>query len=151
METKVVEMPDGYEFSHVGDNGEIIVKKIKGKYPLSVKEIVGRDWCVTYGGEVEDFPFSRDINQLSTKQRAEAFLALMQLVELRDAWNKVDGFVVDWSDYEQDKWCIVTEKKKISLELYGERSRVLFFYDKKTAKNFYSEFESLIETAKELL
>lgn len=151
MKTKAVEMPDGYEFSHVGDNGEIIVKKIKSKYPLSVKEVGDRDWCIASNGEVDDFPFSRNINQLSTKERAEAFLALMQLVELRDAWNKVDGFVVDWNDFEQDKWCITPSSGNVEFNIYGNMSRVLFFNTLEKAKLFAETFKYLILTAKELL
>ena len=34
----------------------------------------------------------------------EAFIALNKLFTLAEAWNKEDGFVPDFSDWEQDKW-----------------------------------------------
>ena len=34
----------------------------------------------------------------------EALIALNKLFTLAEAWNKEDGFVPDFSDWEQDKW-----------------------------------------------
>lgn len=34
----------------------------------------------------------------------EALIALNKLFTIADAWNKEDGFVPDFSDWEQDKW-----------------------------------------------
>ncbi len=34
----------------------------------------------------------------------EALIALNKLFTLAEAWNKEDGFVSDFSDWEQDKW-----------------------------------------------
>lgn len=153
MKTKAVEMPDGYEFSHVGENGEIIIKEIVSKYPLSVGDIKERAWFINGVGGIEPTNTDKflDNNQLSTKERAEAFLALMQLVELRDAWNKVDGFVSDWSDSSQTKYCIYYFKTKPNVDASFLVKKVLFFGSKETAQLFLEKFAQLIETAKELL
>ena len=34
----------------------------------------------------------------------EALIALNKLFTIAQAWNKEDGFVPDFSDWEQDKW-----------------------------------------------
>ena len=41
-----------------------------------------------------------DINPL----HIEALIALNRLFTIAEAWNKEDGFVPDFSDWEQDKW-----------------------------------------------
>ena len=42
----------------------------------------------------------RDINP----KHLEALIALNKLFTIAEAWNKADGFVPDFSDWEQDKW-----------------------------------------------
>lgn len=44
--------------------------------------------------------FVRDINP----KHIEALIALNKLFTIAEAWNKEDGFVSDYSDWEQDKW-----------------------------------------------
>lgn len=41
-----------------------------------------------------------DINPM----HIEALIALNELFTIAEAWNKADGFVPDFSDWEQDKW-----------------------------------------------
>jgi hypothetical protein len=149
METKNVKMPAGYEFSHIGANGEIIVKKIAPKYPINVDEIRNRNWYIDGSGEIDEIEKYYEKTQLSTKERAEAFLALMQLVELRDAWNEIDGFVANWSSGW--KHCIDINSDKINHQLYYITQRVLYFGSDETARLFAKTFKDLIETAKELL
>lgn len=42
-----------------------------------------------------------DINPM----HIEALIALNELFTIAQAWNKEDGFVPDFSDWHQDKWC----------------------------------------------
>lgn len=44
--------------------------------------------------------FVSDINS----KHIEALIALNKLFTIAEAWNKEDGFVSDFSDWEQDKW-----------------------------------------------
>ena len=44
--------------------------------------------------------FVTDINPM----HIEALIALNRLFTIAEAWNKEDGFVPDFSDWEQDKW-----------------------------------------------
>lgn len=46
---------------------------------------------------------SRLVEDINTRH-LEALIALNQLFTIAEAWNKEDGFVPDFSDWEQDKW-----------------------------------------------
>lgn len=52
-------------------------------------------------------PKSGDVKRLVTDinpKHLEALIALNKLFTIAQAWNKEDGFVPDFSDWEQDKW-----------------------------------------------
>lgn len=150
MEVKVT-IPEGCEVDSEKSTFEnIVFKKIKNKYLVSVKEIKGRNWHtgITGGVHKTETPYI-DINQLSTKDRAAAFLALMQLVELRDAWNKIDGGVEwDWCDRN---YAIEYYNNKIQVDYYIGEYKVLHFRKKETKDSFLDTFRVLIKTARELL
>ena len=114
--------------------------KTENKLPMSVQEIPNRNWFLTH--KLEDY-------KLSTKERAEAFLALMQLVELRDAWN---------GDFDPE--ISKGEKKLFAINKYGDTILtsegyfsvgVLYFGKRLLRDKFAEQFKDLIETAKELL
>ena len=152
MKNVKIEIPKGYEIDESKSTfTNIVFKKIENKYPNSVLDINGRDWAISYSGVRKDIACSGDIDQISTKERAEAFLALMQLVELRDAYNKVDGFVVDWSNDEQDKFCICVYDNELTQETLRNTHKNLYFGSAETRDLFYEKHIDLIETAKELL
>lgn len=44
------------------------------------------------------------IKELNPKH-IEALIALNRLFTIAEAWNKADGFVPDFSDWNQNKWC----------------------------------------------
>ena len=52
------------------------------------------------GLKSNDFTLSGDINP----KHIEALIALNKLFTIAQAWNNEDGFVPDFSDWEQDKW-----------------------------------------------
>ena len=56
----------------------------KSRVVDSVKDIPNRDWYIDATGQIEDSD-SDDLNQMSTKERAEAVLALIQLIEIHAA------------------------------------------------------------------
>lgn len=48
-----------------------------------------------------------DIEQLVSEvnpKHLDALIALNKLMTIAEAWNKEDGFVPDFSDWNQDKW-----------------------------------------------
>lgn len=55
------------------------------------------------GGDINLTDVAHLVNDLNTKQ-IEALTALNKLFTIAQAWNKEDGFVPDFSDWEQEKW-----------------------------------------------
>jgi len=128
-------------------------EKHEKKYPTTIEEVKGRKWSITNVGRViQLITPSKDINDLSTESRAKAFLALMQLVEYRDAWNEIDGFVVDWdSGYNQDKYIFKVVCNELEKYTAHKIQSALYFGSEETRDKFMEQFSDLIEEAKELL
>lgn len=150
-----IQIPEGYEIDKDKSTFEnIVLKPIENKYPTSVKDIY-RPYTITTNGTIVKFIPVVDEkstnNDLSSYQRAEAFLALMQLVELRDAYNKIDSFVPDWTDSKQFKYNITYRSGCMYLGKRIAIQSTLFFGNVKTRNLFYNNFKDLIEQAKELL
>lgn len=157
-----IEIPEGYEVDKDKSTFEkIVFKKIEIKYPLRVQEIqksnehyyfidlIGK---ISYVNRNSGLVLKRvEDNYLSSQKRAQAFLALMQLVELRDAWNKIDGKEVDWEDNICPKFSIFNKSNKISIGEGYYISYPISFAFKKTRDLFLETFKDLLETAKELL
>lgn len=158
MKSVKITPPEGFEIDNDKSTfEEIVFKPIKSKYPLSVMELdnnsgwfVNNQSMVNYRCNLEKRD-CLDNNLVSTKERAEAILALIQLVELRDAWNKIDGFVADWGNIEQDKHVIHIECNEIETTFYSEAYEVLYFGSRKTRDLFLETHRNLIETAKEFI
>ena len=75
----------------------------------------------------------------------------MQLVELRDAWNRIDGFVVNWNSDTQFKYIIDIYNEQPRFMYVYKTQKILYFGSEKTRGSFYATFRNLIKTAKELL
>ena len=85
----------------------------------------------------------------------EALIALNKLFTIAQAWNKEDGFVPDFSDWEQDKWfpwfvydkdaagfvCAYTNAARTHALAAG--GSPLFFKTSARAKQFGKQFEDL--------
>ena len=125
MKEILIEAPTGMEVYQ--ENNTIKFRNIENKLPMSVEEIPNRTWFLTHN--LEDY-------KLSTKVRAEAFLALMQLVELRDKWN---------GDSERHQFLITLSFSP------QKNSELISFKTFELRNQFAEQFKDLIETAKELL
>lgn len=55
------------------------------------------------GGDINLTDVAHLVNDINPKH-IEAMIALNKLFTIAQAWNKEDGFVPDFSDWEQDKW-----------------------------------------------
>lgn len=67
----------------------------------SARETLGLKPNVAY------IPKSGDVKRLVTDinpKHIKALIALNELFTIAQAWNKEDGFIPDFSDFEQDKW-----------------------------------------------
>ena len=98
----------------------------------SVKDIPNRKWYIDSTGEVVDSD-SDDLNQMSTEERAEAMLALIQLIEIHAAIEQE----VDASSY--------------FIEIRGlcdNRMIDFWFESEELADEFEYKHENLIETVR---
>lgn len=151
MKELKIEVPQGFEVDKEKSTFEKIVFKEINKLPLSVKEIPNRNWVIgqSLNSHIYQVHGTPSYSCLSTKERAKAFLALMQLVELRDAWN--GDWKVDWTNIRQIKYCLeFFGNETIPYETVS-RSTILVFHSSKLAVKFAKQFKDLIEEAKELL
>ena len=152
METKQIkiDVPQGYEIDKEKSTFEnIILKPIDVKLPLSVDELLNRFYYLDNLGEVCRIGATPTKNHVSTEKRAKAFLSLMQLVELRDAWN--GDWRADWNNENATKYSIVFNKDRKRLSSFTTCSCVLHFKTEELAEKFLAQFEGLINEAKELL
>lgn len=87
-------------------------------------------------------------NILPSQQAAKAHLAYMQLHQLRDCYRQ--GWLPDWEDDNQKKWCIYLDNNRFGIEsIYS--SQFLSFQSKEIAEKFLNNFKGLIETAGDLI
>ncbi len=88
-------------------------------------------------------------NTFATKEQAEASIALAQLSQLIKVYN--DGWVADWSNRSENKYCIRFCKNGLLKEISNFSSNFLSFKDAETRDLFLENFSDLILTAKTLL
>jgi hypothetical protein len=107
-------------------------KETKSRVVDSVKDIPNRDWFITAKGNVDNVSCD-DINQMSTKERAEAILALIQLIEIHAAIEQMDDVC----------------GSNIQLISFCKNRRVhLWFESWELAEEFGSKHKDLIETVR---
>ena len=151
-----IQIPDNCELIKDGDT--YIVKEKKQGPPRSWKE-----FCKNYPMQIGEAFINasseiivyeipslrherRDMNLCNSKEEAEAFLALMQLRQLRKAW------VGDWEPQINTFYCIIyPEENKLKVGTNFTINRSLSFQTKEIAEDFLNCFKDLCETAKILL
>ena len=87
-------------------------------------------------------------NVLPTKELAEAFLAMMQLMSLRQAW--IGDWKPDWKEGNTEKWGIIFEGDTLKVVFFRYCVMPLFFPTKEMAEEFRDCFEDLLISAREL-
>lgn len=153
-----IQIPDNCELIKDGDT--YIVREKKQEPPKSWEEFCKRypiqkgEAYINLESQVKEFGCSytspRDSKCICTSQKeAEAFLALMQLRQLRKAW------VGDWEPSRNVEYsAILVRKRTNKFEIsygYWEYNYLMTFPSKKMAEDFLSCFKDLCETAKILL
>lgn len=88
---------------------------------------------------------------VKSEERAKAIFSLLVLLEHRDHWNWNDGFMVDWTDSETNKWCITEINDQIDIINTSTNKKLLSFRNKESSIQFLETFNKLIYTAKDLL
>lgn len=159
MEVKI-QIPDNCELIKDGDT-YIVKEKKKNDKPRTWEEFCENyplrkdEFCISGGGIIKQV-YSLIIgknrtykNWCTSKQEAEAFLALMQLGQLRKAW------VGDWNPEIKKKYGIIYYSNLIrcfntDFGIFDTPS-LLTFPTKGMAEDFLNCFKDLCETAKILL
>lgn len=84
---------------------EVITNFESARKVLGVKQ--NADFYVVKRKRSEKVDHLEDVARLVSEvnpKHIEALIALNELFTIAQAWNKEDGFVPDFSDWEQDKW-----------------------------------------------
>lgn len=164
METKElkIQIPDGYEIDKDKSTFEkIVFKKKESTEPRSWEEycknhkgffyfINNNSQIITMG---KDFPASIPLhidyakNAIPSRELAEAFLAMMQLMSLRQAW--IGDWKPDWND--STNWCIIFRESKLKVDFYNYTAQPLSFPTKEMAEDFRDCFKDLLEIAQPLI
>lgn len=94
--------------------------------------------------------YDSDKNLLSSKEAAEAHLALIQLHRLRDCYRQ--GWIPNWKDEYSVKYAIVYNYDgELIVEDYIVTPIFLSFQSEELAKEFLNNFCELIEQAGDLI
>ena len=84
---------------------------------------------------------------LPSKELAEAFLAMMQLMSLRQEW--ISDWKPDWND--STNWCIIFREGELRVDFYNYTAQPLSFPTEEMATDFFNCFKDLLKIAKPLI
>ena len=95
---------------------------------------------------------------LPSKELAEAFLAMMQIMSLRHNWihkwsidnGMIDDWKPDWNT-SQYKYCITILDNEYTVDEFIHYHQTLSFPTRELAENFMNTFKDLLEIAKPLV
>lgn len=155
-QTIEIEVPEGYKAVYKEDTQKVEVVKVE--LPKTWEEFcennpVKRSEYFIHNGDIMNVIIGGLRNtttksMLPNKETAEAFIALMQLIQLRDCYRQ--GWKPDWQD-GTEKYIIVQYDNTISSEVNQRISKVLSFQSPNIRSKFLHNFRDLIERAKELI
>jgi hypothetical protein len=87
-------------------------------------------------------------NLIKDEPRAKAFIALMQLMNLRDEYRQ--GWKPNYDD-NSDKYVITYYNTAITCDMFIHYNAILSFQSAEIRDKFYANFKDLIEQAKEFI
>ena len=152
-----IQIPEGFEIDTNKSSlteGKIIFKKKENSLPTTNEEAVEflpeECYYIDPRGDITiaDDCDREDPNTIATKELAEAFLALMQLVKFRDIWN--EGWKPNF-DNGEDKYVIYIKSNKKVTSIFTHTNYSLSFKSEEIRDKFSETFDELIQTAKPLL
>lgn len=156
-QTIEIEVPEGYKAVYNKDTQKVEIVKVNlpksweefcDMFPKNTREyFINEGSCMT-GCSKERRHINIDKKVLPNIETAEAFLALMQLIQLRDCYWQ--GWKPNWKK-ACEKYCIYYENDNISPFNNIYNSRVLSFQSEEIRDEFLKNFSELIEKAKELI
>lgn len=153
MKTVTIEIPDDSELIKEGNIYKIcqVIPKTWEEfcknYSLHENKVYFNDYGEINLNIVDCGKRRTTPNWIINKQEAEAFLALMQLRQLRKAWVGDWEIKYDWNDYH----CIINHKNNIIVARRIYTNGALSFPMEEMAEDFLNCFKDLCETAKMLL
>lgn len=156
-----IEVPDGHKGVYNEDTQRVIIIKVekpKVELPKSWEEfcknnpVKKNEYFIDGNGEIicaaEKHRTTNLKNILPNKETAEAFLALMQLVQLRDCYRqgwKPDSIMGGYN-------AVITHGKyNLTSDYYYWGNRILSFQTENISEDFLANFRDLIYKAKELI
>lgn len=151
MENKKITPPEGYKFEVISEAEiKLVPVETKPKYPTKISDI-NRKWAIEPNNSYDVIYGGCGNDHCSTQETAIKFAAMMQLVEFRDATNKIDGFVANWNSSCQTKWVIVKKENRVCIDFSYTFSHSLHFGSQETAELFLNTHRALIEQAGDLV
>lgn len=155
-QTIEIEVPDGYKAVYNEDTQRVEIVKVGlpktweefcGDNPIKKNEYFIDEYGeITYAAEKHRATNLKNI--LPNKKTAEAFLALMQLVQLRDCYRQ--GWKPNWKE-KTVKQNIICFEGVLGTDWSVNVQYVLSFQSKEIRNEFLENFKDLIEQAKELI
>lgn len=157
-EVKIV-APEGYEIDRKNSTLERIVFKNKGDKPRTWEEFcergfTGEEAYLGVAGVTKSLRDKGDdrvtdaVGYVDNVKEAKAFVALMQLRQLRNAW--VGNWEPDWKS-SNTKCVIDFNYDEVRVSGYIHTNRALSFPTEEMAIEFVDCFKGLLEQAKILL
>ena len=86
---------------------------------------------------------------MSSKKRAEQFVVLSKLLQIRDYYNQ--GWEPDWDNEIENKFVIMGERGKLVLYVFSFTMCLFAFKTKELRDEFFENFKSDLEFIKEFL
>ena len=163
-QTIELEVPDGKKA--VWKDNKVVFEDIKPQLPKTWEEFCknypdkNKEYFIDSDSRINlftsSYPRNKDLdkNLLSSKQTAEAHLALMQLHQLRDCYRQ--GWIPDWLDCK-NKYCIIYDSVYCntnynhSIAVHTHTNEFLTFQSREIAQEFLNNFKDLIEQAGDLI
>ena len=155
METKEIIIPQGWEIDEVRGN-KIILKESKKELPKPWEECITKIKdleCIDSNGDIDEVSFNFGIvydhvNDIP-KGLGKPMLALCQLLVCREVYRQ--GWKPDWTNGDENKYCIICNSTKITGAINATICRILSFQSAEIRDEFLENFRDLIEEAKELI
>ena len=158
MKELKIEIPTGYEIDKEKSTFEKIIFKKKNTKPKSWEE-----YCNNFSGELFYFSNRNSIESVVTsdgmsytakdylpsKELAESFLAMMQLMSLRQAW--INDWEPSWKNNSISIWGVISREYKVKVDNFYTTAMPLSFPTKEMAEDFMNCFKDLLEVAKPLI
>lgn len=155
--TQTIEIPEGFELKKVSDTEYRIVKKevvlpktwveFCDLYPVKRSEFYIENGSTITQLNCKNRNFGSDKNVLPSKEKAEAILALCQLIQLRDCYN--DGWKPDWNE-DSNKYVIYFFGDEPTPTINVGCAKILAFKSAELRDEFFNNFKDLIEKLKPL-